>query len=109
MWTTCRCVKDVIGYTKNRVYATGRYCSNIANDDEFASPIIERVNIADSKEKRCTYCDKTGHVVERCFKKLGKKCWLCNETSHMSRACPNKTSKNELGVTQTPVSTPLNN
>ena len=69
---------------------------------------IERVNIADSKEKRCSYCDKTGHVVERCFKKLGTKCWLCYETNHISRVCPNKTLKNELGVTQTPVCTPLN-
>ena len=70
--------------------------------------VTECVNVTFQKQKICTYCKKSGHLAEHCFKKLGTRCWTCNGTDHISRACPNKPSGNANGVTLAPVSTPMN-
>ena len=56
-------------------------------------------------EHTCSFCGKSGHLVEKCFRK-NRRCWSCGENDHISSQCIRSQSGNGNGVTRAPVVTP---
>ena len=45
-----------------------------------------------SKPKECSFCGKTGHIVEHCYLKTGA-CFSCGKMGHRIRDCPDKSKQ----------------